>query len=200
MEEIQQLQLETFLKPQFNLYGGLIKIKMQDVSEIMSSELYKYQKVKMNDYIENIETLKSENFAIHEMLNQYGITNQRLKRENEDYIQTISEMKKDFDRQTKFIKQDTQSQIEEIETKCKNDMRRMNQFLTLEIDVATTIKDMIIDQNKWQAEKLRKFGTLLRVPRIHFQYIEKHGIDEFVEFCEDVVKRERAIQENNESI
>ena len=33
---------------------------------------------------------------------------------------------------------------------------------------------------------------MLRIPRLHFDYIDKHGVDEFVEFCEDIVKRERA--------
>ena len=28
---------------------------------------------------------------------------------------------------------------------------------------------------------------------MHFQYIDKHGVDEFVDYCEDIVKRERAV-------
>ena len=49
----------------------------------------------------------------------------------------------------------------------------------------------MIETNKWQAEKLKHFATMLRIPRLHFDYIEKHGVDEFVDYCEDIVKRER---------
>ena len=51
----------------------------------------------------------------------------------------------------------------------------------------------MIDTNKWQAEKLKKFATLLRIPRLHFEYIEKHGVNEFVAFCEDIVRKEKAL-------
>lgn len=40
---------------------------------------------------------------------------------------------------------------------------------------------------------MKQFATQLRIPRLHFEYIEKHGVDEFVEFCEDIVRRERTI-------
>ena len=40
---------------------------------------------------------------------------------------------------------------------------------------------------------------MLRIPRLHFEYIEKHGVDEFVEYCEDVVRRDRAIVKAKEA-
>jgi len=40
---------------------------------------------------------------------------------------------------------------------------------------------------------------MLRVPRLHFQYIEKHGVDELVDFCEDIVRREKAVQAAEET-
>ena len=65
--------------------------------------------------------------------------------------------------------------------------------------VANAITEKMKEETEWQREKLRKFATILRVPRLHFDYIEKHGVDEFVEFCESVVKRERAVQNDKES-
>ena len=40
---------------------------------------------------------------------------------------------------------------------------------------------------------------MLRIPRLHNQYIEKHGVNEFVDYCEDVVKRERAMEDVREA-
>jgi hypothetical protein len=41
--------------------------------------------------------------------------------------------------------------------------------------------------------KLRKFATIIKIPRLHFEYIEKYGVNEFVTYCEDIVKRERSL-------
>ena len=46
---------------------------------------------------------------------------------------------------------------------------------------------------------MRKFATLLRIPRLHWDYIEKHGVDEFVDYCEDIVRKERALKMVNEA-
>ena len=43
------------------------------------------------------------------------------------------------------------------------------------------------------AAKLKKFATIIRIPRLHFDYIEKYGVNEFVTYCEDIVRRERAL-------
>lgn len=58
--------------------------------------------------------------------------------------------------------------------------------------MASAVTERLIRDNEVQAVKLRKFATLLRIPRLHWDYIEKHGVDEFVDYCEDIVRRERA--------
>lgn len=76
-------------------------------------------------------------------------------------------------------------------------MYQLRTYLVAEIDVCTVIKEKMLVQNKQQADKLRKFATMLRVPRLHFEYIEKHGFNEFVDYCEDIVRRERALNDVN---
>jgi hypothetical protein len=68
-----------------------------------------------------------------------------------------------------------------------------------EVEICTRIKDRVIEENTTQAAKLTKFATLLRIPRLHFEYIEKHGVNEFVEYCEKVVRRERLIIESKKA-
>lgn len=67
-------------------------------------------------------------------------------------------------------------------------------LMGIEIRVNQAIKDKMISTNIEQAEKLKKFATILRIPRLHFEYIEKHGVFEFVEYCEDIIKKEKAIE------
>lgn len=73
-------------------------------------------------------------------------------------------------------------------------MRQAKGLLGLEIKVTSAVTDRLIKDNEVQAVKLRKFATLLRIPRLHWNYIEKHGVDEFVDYCEDIVRRERALK------
>ena len=67
-------------------------------------------------------------------------------------------------------------------------------LMGIEIRVNNAIKDSMISTNQEQAEKLKKFATILRIPRLHFEYIEKHGVFEFIEYCEDIIKKERALE------
>ena len=69
--------------------------------------------------------------------------------------------------------------------------------MNYEITVNSLIKDKLIVQNEIFSQKLTKFATMLRIPRLHFEYIEKHGINEFIEYCEDIVRKERSIHENS---
>ena len=51
----------------------------------------------------------------------------------------------------------------------------------------------MLNENTQMGAKLRKFATIIKIPRLHFEYIEKHGVNEFVTYCEDIVKRERSL-------
>jgi hypothetical protein len=67
-------------------------------------------------------------------------------------------------------------------------------IMGIEIRVNNAIKDRFISSNSEQGEKLKKFATILRIPRLHLEYIEKNGVFEFIEHCEDIIKKERATE------
>jgi len=89
--------------------------------------------------------------------------------------------------------------LREIQEKCETELARAKGLLGLELRVTSAVTERVISDNKEQAVKLKKFATLLRIPRLHFEYIEKHGVDEFVDYCEDVVRRERALKKAKEA-
>tara|TARA_B110000285_G_C15118849_1_gene615847 strand:+ start:1101 stop:1421 length:321 start_codon:yes stop_codon:yes gene_type:complete len=62
-----------------------------------------------------------------------------------------------------------------------------------EVEICTQIKDKMLNENQQMAVKLKKFATIIKIPRLHFEYIEKYGVNEFVTYCEDIVKRERSL-------
>lgn len=95
----------------------------------------------------------------------------------------------------KRIRLNAEDQIAKSKEECEKRLYNVRSYLTAEIDVNSKIVEKLLAENKWKSEKLRKFGTMLRVPRLHFDYIDKHGYNEFVDYCEDIVRRERALQD-----
>ena len=92
-------------------------------------------------------------------------------------------MKEEFERALGKVKADAQAEIRAIRDQSESEIERALGMLTLEINVATAIKDKIIHENRWQQEKLKKFATMLHIPRLHFQFIQENGIDKFVDKC-----------------
>ena len=132
-------------------------------------------------------------------MNELRKTNDRLQAENDVFNDKLNEMKKNFAIETRKINEAAELKVEEAQEKCELETRRIKEFMTLEVKVCTAIKDKMLSENKWMAEKLRKFATIIRIPRLHFEYIEKYGINTFVDFCEDIVRRERAVLKKNEA-
>lgn len=186
-------RLEPFLKNPFELFGGYVKLSMADVESLMNSEMYKYQKAEIKKLQHKVDGQKAENFANAAIMHELRRTNDRLQAENDVFNDKLNEMKRNFTIQTRQITQDAEDKIEEAQEKQRIESKRTRDYMTHEINVCTAIKDKMLSENKWMAEKLRKFATIIRIPRMHFDYIEKHGANEFVEFCEDIVRRERAL-------
>ena len=72
-------------------------------------------------------------------------------------------------------------------------MKQARKLMSHEVEICTQIKDKMLNENMQMAEKLKKFATIIKIPRLHFEYIEKYGVNEFVTYCEDIVKRERSL-------
>mmetsp|Transcript_17288 Transcript_17288/g.26674 ORF Transcript_17288/g.26674 Transcript_17288/m.26674 type:complete len:176 (+) Transcript_17288:254-781(+) len=160
----------------------------------MAREMYKYLKMEIKKLLEKNQALQAENFANSVLMNELNVTNDRLQMENDRYVYEIKDMKLKFENDRRVIERTAEQKVNQIQEDCDKQLKQLREYMTIEINVAIAIKDKIINDNKFQQEKLKKFATLLAIPRLHFDYIEKHGVNQFVEFCEDIVKRERALQ------
>lgn len=107
----------------------------------------------------------------------------------------MAQIKEDMAAEKQRIFDQAQREIAAAEEDAERRVQQTMAFFTLEINVANAIAERMIGDVKAKDEKLRKFATILRVPRLHFEYIDKHGVDEFVKYAEDIVRRERAMQE-----
>lgn len=104
----------------------------------------------------------------------------------------VISMKKQFDIDKARIQAEAEAAIEEMRIQSEKKVKEAVGFMTIEINVAETIKSKIEEECAWMREKLKKFAYYLRVPREHHKYLDENGVDEFVEYTESIVKREKA--------
>lgn len=175
------------------LYGGYFQTQFKDQFGVLSQEMYKYLK-QQNRKMERKQTeLEAEIFACRTLIDQLMKTNDRLHAENGQKAAKIEDLQKELARQKKTLEEKFQLDLDIMQENFKNKWNQLKQYFEIEVNVSNTIRDSLVETNKWQSQKLRKFALLLRIPRLHFDYIEKHGVNKFVDFCEDIVKRERTM-------
>ena len=84
-------KLEPFLKNPLHMFGGQIKLHMQDVQQLMSEEMYKYHKIEIKNLMEKIEGLKAENYGNSVLMQQLNISNDTLQTNNDKMRFEIAE-------------------------------------------------------------------------------------------------------------
>ena len=110
-QEAVQAKLEPFLKPQFGLYGGTIKLQLNDIQQVMSEEVYKHHKVEINRQRARNEAIQSENDGLHMMCTQLRKANDQLKDENEQLTAKMKQMEWDFSNEMTRLKFKTEQQV-----------------------------------------------------------------------------------------
>lgn len=61
-----------------SLYGGSVKLSMQDIQAVMSQEIYKHHKMSIKRLMDKNAAQQAENFANSILMNELNITNDRL--------------------------------------------------------------------------------------------------------------------------
>jgi len=91
--------------------------------------------------------LLAETFAAKNLISELRVTNERLQRENEDFREEVKELKEKFERDSRRIKRDAENKIRDTVNECEEQIERAIGLMTLEINVCTAIKDILIDDN-----------------------------------------------------
>ena len=60
------------------------------------------------------------------------------------------------------------------------------------------IQRTLLQERAHNLEKMREMATILKVPRLHFNYIKENGVDQFVERCKEYVQYHDFIYEEEE--
>ena len=118
--------------------------------------------------------------------------NEVLQKANDIFEVEVKELKEKFERDLRRIKREAEIQIRDTKRDSEEAVQQAVGLMSLEINICEAIKERMLSENKGLIAKLKEFATILRIPRRHNKYIEEHGVDELIDFCEDIVKRERA--------
>lgn len=129
------VRLEPLLKSQFSLYGGMIKLNLDDMQEVMKAEIYKHHKVQINQQKERIEELQSENDGLRFVAHEYSADNDRLRAEVDDLKKKISEMEWHMQTEIKRIRLNAEEQIRKNNEDCERRLFHVRSYLTAEIEV-----------------------------------------------------------------
>ena len=131
------IELEPFLKSQLSLYGGMIKLNLGDMQEVMKTEIYKHHKVQVNRQRERNEELQSENDGLQVVAHEYRADNDRLRTEVDDLKKKISAMEWNTQTEVKRIRLNAEEQIRKNKEECERRLFQVRSYLTAEIEVNT---------------------------------------------------------------
>ena len=66
----------------------------------------------------------------------------------------------------------------------------IKKIFTLETTVQEHLIAKLIQENNKNLRTIRDLELTLKVPRMHYKFIEEHGIHSFVQQCQAIVERE----------
>lgn len=112
--------------------------------------------------------LVEENRASRMLIDELRHTNQRLQSENDAYVDEVRELKEKFEKETRRIKRESEIAVRDTRRDCEEQIERAVGLMSMEINVCTAIKDKMLSENTELTDKLRRFATILRIPRYHF--------------------------------
>jgi hypothetical protein len=53
----------------------------------------------------------------------------------------------------------------------------------------------LLEEKEANKQTIKELATILKIPRLHLDYIKKNGVDTFVEKCKEVVYHHDMIEE-----
>ena len=114
--------LEPLLNKKFALYGGSVQLQMEDVSTVVSEELYKYYKVRIANLLEEMNVLRLENDTISYMMSELSDENKTLKHENLQLQQKVDQLQSEFLRERERLRIESEEAISAMKEKCAKEV------------------------------------------------------------------------------
>ncbi|MFN9908445.1 MAG: hypothetical protein ACK56F_20340, partial [bacterium] len=93
------------------------------------------------------------------------------------------------------------AEVTELKHKIEDMEKRLKELkgmFELESAAHAEIEQRLLKERAHNMEKMREMAMMLKVPRLHFNYIKENGVDEFVARCKEYVEYHDFVYEEEE--
>jgi len=79
-------------------------------------------------------------------------------------------------------------------------LNECKQIFSLEVHVLEKVIERALSDNKEKTNLLRRFAFVLKVPRMHHEYLERNGVDPFIEKFTKLISENKALKDELDRI
>ena len=90
--------------------------------------------------------------------------------------------------------------FKELESSSSYKLNQCKQIFTMEVHVLDKVLEKALSDNKEKTDLLRQFAFVLKTPRLHHEYIERNGIDPFIQKFTRLISENQALKHEMERI
>lgn len=134
---------------------------------------------------------ESESMMVEFQQKEMRDMNKQLKHDNERLTLDIKDLKAEYALEKKLAEDKHRIQVEDLEHSIKL-LKAQIEELCKVYALESRVKDEVIaklneekDSNK---KMMRELATVLKIPRLHHEWMKKNGVDEFVDRCKKIIE------------
>lgn len=117
--------------------------------------------------------------------------NKQLKRDNERLTLEIKDIKADYALEKKIMEDKHRDQVEDLEHTIKvfkGQLEELKKVYSLESRVKDEVIVKLNEEKDSNKKMMRELATVLKIPRLHLEWMKKNGVDEFVDRCKRIIE------------
>eukprot|EP00347_Sterkiella_histriomuscorum_P011268 403373102 len=192
---IVQKNCPPYLTKPFNFYGGYVSLNLKEKTTLGESELVIYYKQTLIELEEKNRVLESEVSLLKELNMQYYQESNEKDEKIANYNKQIKDQSEDkealISKYELRIKQMFEDFFQEKQ-KMEDETSKEKNMLQEELRVNDIIKDQLAQGQEKLRQELKELKRIIKIPRMHFKYLEKLEYDEILTQVKEIEEKQGA--------
>ena len=105
-----------------------------------------------------------------------------------------------FQKERAYALKQEQTKYRALEKESKQQLTKCKQIFTMEVHVLEKVLEKALDDNQKKTNLLRQFAFVLKTPRLHHEYIERFGVDPFIDKFTQIISENQALKDELDRI
>ncbi len=182
---------EFFEKQTFSLYSSSLQLNRQNKEVIVQAEAVKYFQHLNAELNDQLMIKESESMMVEFQQKELRDMNRQLKYDNERLTIEIKDIKAEYAVERKVTAEKHQNQVEDLEHSIKllkDQIEEIKKMYSLESRVKDEVIAKLNEEKDSNKKMMRELATVLKIPRLHLEWMKKNGVDEFVAKCKKIIE------------